>query len=153
MNPVRDFYTWKQFDDDCEKIAPGDPQTAFFWADFLQKSGDYPNAVRAYHRVLEYFPQDRQARFQLGQTLYLDRKFSEAIEELLKVLEIDPEHRPAHYHRMLCYRAMGKSAEAAEAEKAYLKYQIDESAQEFTQVFRLKHPEANRESQLIHVHD
>jgi len=137
----------------CERVAPGDPQTALFWAEYQQRSGSYDLAVRAYGRVLDYFPQDRAARFQLGRTLFLMERFPEAVAELLKVHAIDPEHREAHYHRMLCYRALGNAVAAAEAEKAYLKYQIDETAQEFTRNFRLKYPEANFEAQRIHVHE
>ncbi len=137
----------------CENVAPGDPQTALFWAEYQQRSGSYDLAVRAFGRVLDYFQRDRSARFQLGRTFFLMEKYPAALAELLKVLAIDPEHREAHYHRMLCYRALGNAAAAAEAEKAYLKYQIDETAQEFTRNFRLKYPEANFEAQRIHVHD
>src|SRR6185295_11960145 len=59
----------------CEKRAPGNPQTALFWAEYLQRSGDYANALKAYNRVLLYFPQDRQALFQTARTHYLMADF------------------------------------------------------------------------------
>ncbi|KAF0239613.1 MAG: hypothetical protein FD180_5222 [Planctomycetota bacterium] len=138
---------------DAEKVAPGDPQSAFFWADLLMRKGQYDLALKAYGRVLDYFPSDRQALFQSGRALYLKSEFAAAIKQFLEVLAIDPEHRESHYHRLLCYRALGETAAAAEAEKAYSKYQIDETAQEFTQPFRQKNPEANLEAQRIHVHE
>lgn len=136
----------------CEEIAPGDPQSAWFWAQALFKEGRFEDAAKAYQRVLEFFPEDRGAWFGLGQTYYRDRKFAEALTPLLKVLEIDPEHREAHYHRMLCYHNLGKEAEAKEAEKAYLKYQIDEDQEARTNEFRRRNPDVNFDSLPIHVH-
>jgi hypothetical protein len=54
---------------------------------------------------------------------------------------------------MLCLRSLGRNAEAAAAEQAYTYYQIDESAQAVTRAYRMEHPNANRETQSIHVHD
>jgi hypothetical protein len=53
---------------------------------------------------------------------------------------------------MLCYRALGKAEEAAAAEAAYRKYQVDESAQAITQAFRLREEHVNRETNVLHVH-
>ncbi len=136
----------------CEEIAPGDAQTAWFWAQALFREGRFEDAAKAYQRVLEFFPEDRGAWFGLGQSYFRDRKFADALTPLLKVLEIDPEHREAHYHRMLCYKSLGRETEAREAEKAYVKYQIDEEADARTNEFRLRNPDVNFDSLPIHVH-
>jgi tetratricopeptide (TPR) repeat protein len=136
----------------CEELAPGDPQTAWVWGRALQKDGRYAEGAAAYQQVLRSFPQDRQAWTQLGRTLYLDGRFAPALEAFDKVLEIDPESRVAHYHRMLALRALGRAVEADEAEAAYQYYQIDESAQEATRIYRLRQPLDNRESQAVHIH-
>ena len=70
-----------------------------------------------------------------------------------KVLEIDPEDRVAHYHRMLALRATGRIDASKIAERAYLKYQIDESAREATQAFLLENPEVEAAAQDIQVYD
>ena len=136
----------------CEELAPGDAQTAWVWGLALQEDGRYPEAALAYRRVLHFFPEDRGAWRNLGRVLYLDGRFSEALEALDQTLAIDPEDRVAHYHRMLCLRALGRQEAAAQAEAAYQYYQIDESAQELTRAHRLSHPADNRETQNIHVH-
>ena len=136
----------------CEEIRPGDAQTAWFWADALVREGRYEEAAQAYRRVLEVFPGDRAAWMGLGRALFLDGAYEESLRALLRVLAIDPEHREAHYHRMLCYRALGASFEAGEAEKAYRKYQIDEDAAQRTNAFRRADPAVNFESLPIHVH-
>lgn len=139
--------------EDCETLKAGDPQTAWFWGLAKKDEGLYDEAANAFGRVLAYFPEDRAAWRELGRSLYLNGEYRDALEAFLQALAIDPEDRAAHYHRMLCYRALGERELAAEAEKAYVKYQIDESAAQFTQEYRMTNPADNRESQPIHVHD
>jgi len=136
----------------CEALAPGDARTAWFWALTKKKQGLYGEAEKALERVLAYFPEDRQAWQELGHTRYLDGRYDEALKAFLEVLAIDPEDRPAHYWRMLTYRALGDNEHAAEAAKAYDKYKLDDSQAEVTQRFRLERPIDNREWQTIHVH-
>ena len=136
----------------CERMAPGNPQTAWIWGVAHQKAGRYTDAEDAYRHVLLRFPQDRATWRNLGRVLYLDGRFEEALQALDQVLHIDPEDRSAHYHRMLCLRNLGREDEAAASEQAYTYYQVDESAQEVTRSYRMDHPDANREVQKIHVH-
>lgn len=136
----------------CEAIKPADPQTAWFWGVALQEDGRYLDAAAAYRRVLERFPKDRAAWRNLGRSLYLHGDYEEALAALDEVLAIDPEDRIAHYHQMLCHRALGRQREAEISRQAYEKYQIDESAQQITQAFRLAHPGANLQAQAIPVH-
>jgi len=137
----------------CEELAPNDPQTAWQWGLVLQEDGQYAEAAKAYQRVLQNFPEDRSAWRNLGRTLYLGGEFKNAIDAFRKALEIDPEDRIAHYHVMLCARALGDDWEATRAQAAYQKYKLDDSADEVTQAYRLKNTHDNRESQSIHVHD
>lgn len=137
---------------ECELIKPADPRVAWTWGVALQEDGRYDKAVLAYRRVLQDFPDDRAAWRNLGRTYYLNQQYEDALDALAEVLRIDPEDRVAHYHRMLCFRALGREKEAEIAEAAYQYYQIDESAQKITQNYRLKHPGANLETQAIHTH-
>ncbi|MSS70425.1 MAG: tetratricopeptide repeat protein [Candidatus Latescibacteria bacterium] len=134
----------------AERLTPGDPQTAWVWGVALQRDGRYEQAIAAYRRVLQDFPEDRAAWSSLGRILYLDGKFAAALEALDHVLEIDPEDRAAHYHRMLALRTLGRTEEAAKEEEAYLIYQIDESARQATRTYLLKHPEDTRSTQPLY---
>ncbi len=136
----------------CETIAPGDPMTAYVWGNVLQIDGRYEEAEQAFQRVLQDFPGDRDTMRLLGRTYYLDQKFEQSLAMYLKVLAIDPEDREAHWHRVLNYQALGKTAEAAEARKAFEKYEIDESAQDVTNAFRIKDKDANLETNAVHSH-
>ncbi len=137
----------------CEEILPANGQTAWVWGVALQEDGRYAEAAAAYERVLQLFPKDRATWRNLGRVLYLDGKYEEALRALDEVLAIDGEDRVAHYHKMLCLRALDRQEEARVAEAAYEVYKIDESAQELTLAHRLAHAGDNRESQRIHTHE
>ena len=136
----------------AEDVTTGDARAAWVWGRVLQEDGRYSEAVLAYERVLEVFPKDRAAWRAMGRTLFLDQHFERALEAFAEVLEIDPEDRVAHYHRMLCLRALGRDDEADRAEAAYLYYGIDESAQEITRAYRARDAGANIMAQPIPVH-
>ncbi|MFQ5708675.1 MAG: tetratricopeptide repeat protein [bacterium] len=151
---VRDGNLDKAYDylQQCEAIQPGDARVAWTWGLALQEDGQYAKAKLAYRRVLEKFPQDRAAWRKLGRTYYLDQKYEQALQAFAEVLKIDPEDRVAHYHRLLCFQALGQERQALLAKAAYETYQVDESAQEITRAYRLKNPGANLMAQKIRTH-
>jgi tetratricopeptide (TPR) repeat protein len=139
---------------EAEKLAPGNAQTAYFFGKAREQAADQlDEAIKAYERAREDFPEDRTIHRALGQIRYRLGRYEEALSDFLAVLRIDPEDREAHYGRFLIYSAQGNEKLAAVAEKAYLKYQIDESAQGWTNAYRREHANVNRESQSIHTHD
>ncbi|WKK64913.1 tetratricopeptide repeat protein [Lutimonas zeaxanthinifaciens] len=136
----------------CEEIKKGDPQVAWVWARVRQEDGLYQDAIAAYNYVLQYFPEDRVARRQLGRTYYLDQQYQESILMYESVLDIDPEDREAYYHLALNYRAIGNLRKATIMEQAFKYYSIDESASEAAQKYRKKNPGDNIMAQDIKIH-
>jgi hypothetical protein len=136
----------------AEEKDKGNPQTAFFFGVAREKAGQYPEAIQAFESARAAFPGDRTIRRELGLVRYRLGEYDAALKDFLDVLAIDPEDRIAHYYRMLCYRALGDEKAADLAKKAFEKYTIDESAQEWTNAFRLARPDVNLESQLVHAH-
>ena len=57
-----------------------------------------------------------------------------------------------HYRRMLCYRGLGDTENAAREEKLFRRFKADESAQTVTARIRRLSPEDNNERQSIHEH-
>lgn len=135
-----------------EKIRGGDSRVAWVWGTLLQEDGRYDDAVLAYRRVLEDFPNDRAAWRNLGRTLYLNGQAREAVEAFDRVLSIDPEDRISHYFRMLSQRVLGRTDEAAGSEAAFSYYGIDESAQSLTRAYRDANPGVNLMAQAVHTH-
>ena len=88
----------------------------------------------------------------MGRVLFLQRRYREAITELQKVLEVDPEDLQAQYNMMLSWQGLGDTANAARAQALYRRFKADESAQFITGPYRQLHPEDNNERQAIHEH-
>jgi len=137
----------------AETRDPGNAQTAYFFGVAREKAGQLDDAIAAFEAARAAFPNDRTIHQELGQIRYRLGKYDEALADFLRVLAIDPEDRIAHYFRTLIYRAKGDEKAADEAQKAFDKYTIDESAQEWTAKFRRERPDVNLESQLLHVHE
>jgi tetratricopeptide (TPR) repeat protein len=119
----------------------------------LRAEGKYDESVQRLNTVLEQYPQDRVVLNDLGRVLFLQRKYSEAIAALEKVVAIDPEDLQAHYNLMLCYQGTGQADLSQKEEKLYLRFKADDAAQALTGAYRQTHPEDNNERQAIHEHE
>lgn len=134
------------------EIDPNLPKGQFFYAMTLKAEGKYEEALGYLRRAAEAYPRDRVVRNQIGRLLFLQRQYSEAVEEFQKVLAIDPEDLQAHYNLMLCYRGLRDEEKAAEETKYYLRFKADESARAITGPYRISNPHDNNEAQPIHEH-
>jgi tetratricopeptide (TPR) repeat protein len=135
------------------QIAPNLARANYFFARVLRAEGKYEEAADHFHIVLAQYPRDRVALNDLGRILFLERKYSDAITTLERVLSIDPEDLQAHYNLMLSYQGLGEADKARREERLYLRFKADESAQALTGAYRQTHPEDNNERQLIHQHE
>lgn len=78
------------------EAAPQSLEAAeFMHAEQAQKSGNYRTAEAIYKKLLSRNPDLWSAQFNLGLTYYLDRKYKESSDCLLKVLKTKPELYPA----------------------------------------------------------
>jgi len=133
-------------------LAPNLARANFFYARVLRADGNYEGAAQRLHIVLNQYPRDRVALNDLGRILFLQRKYSEAVEVLQSILTIDPEDLQAHYNLKLCYNGLGNEKLANEHKARYLRFKADESSQAITGPYRQSHPEDNNERQAIHEH-
>jgi tetratricopeptide (TPR) repeat protein len=133
-------------------INPQLARTNFFYARALKEDGDYDGAMAHLRVVLAQFPRDRVVRNELGRVLFLEKRYTDAVNEFERTLSIDPEDLQAHYNLMLCYNGLGDDAKANEHKVRYLRFKADESAQAITGPYRQTHPEDNNERQPIHEH-
>lgn len=144
--------------------APNEARIAFFWGVLLEKKGRFSEAVDAFKRTLQSYPQSRDTLVRLGRVYWLNSAYEDSIAAYKRVLEIDPEHAQAFYQLSLAYKARAantlsseKSAEfsalAEEYSKGFDKYKLDENAAKVTQKYREKNPYDNLMSQSIVIHD
>ena len=147
----------------ASSVAPDQPRIAFFWGQWLEKAGRFTEAVEAYRRTLQSYPDSRDTWSRLGRTYWLMNQPARSIEAYNQVLRIDPEDAVAYHQLNLAYAALAASEKdpaqaaryrlsAVEAEKGFEKYKIDENAQKVTQRYRQTHPFDNAMSQKIIVH-
>ena len=148
----------------ASKLAPDQPRLAFFWGRLLEKSGRLDESIKAYQRTLQSYPKSRDTWARLGRVFWLAGKPEESVKAYLQVLEIDPEHAQAYHQLNLAYKAMAAKAQdnkrkqdyltaAAEFQRAFEKYKIDEDAATVTHIYREKNPHDNRMSQTIVIHE
>jgi len=125
----------------------------FFKALIEKANGDYDAALSSLRIAESMYPRDRVVLNQIARILFLQRKYTEAIQVLERVCLIDPEDIQMHYTLMLCYRGIGDSDKAAREEKLFSRFKADEAAQSITGARRLQSPEDNNERQPIHEHE
>jgi Tfp pilus assembly protein PilF len=128
-------------------------RTHYFYARALRNEGRYDEALQHLRFAAQQYPQDRVVIDDIGRILFLQHKYQDAVDELKKTIDIDPEDLQANYNLMLCDRGLGNNQQAAEFEKRYLRFKANEAAQALTGPYRLSHPEDNNERQAIHEHD
>jgi hypothetical protein len=80
-------------------VAPNQPRLAFFWGQWLEKSGRLPEAVQAYQRTLQSYPDSRDTWSRLGRTFWLMNRPADSIAAYNQVLRIDPEDAIS-YHQL-----------------------------------------------------
>ena len=124
----------------------------YFYARVLRNDGNYDEAAKRLHVVLDQYPRDRVVRNDLGRTLFLQHKYADAIKEFEATLGIDPEDLQAHYNLMLCYQGLGDEANSQLHRTLYMRFKADEASQAITGAYRLKHPADNAERQAVHEH-
>ena len=134
-------------------ISPKLARAEFFLAMAQKAAGDYDTALATLADVRRQYPRDRVVINQYGRIEFLQRRYAGAVQAFAETLAIDPEDLQAHYNLMLCYRGLGRAAEADREEKLFRRFKADESSQALTQMPRLASPEDNNERQPIHDHD
>jgi tetratricopeptide (TPR) repeat protein len=127
-------------------------RTHYFYARALRAEGKYEEGIQHLRIAEKQYPQDRVVINDIGRIFFLQHKYQDAVDELKKALQIDPEDLQANYNLMLSYRGLGNIQMAGEYQKRYLRFKADEAAQALTGPYRMAHPEDNNERQSIHEH-
>ncbi len=85
--------------------TPPDLNSGRLLAEIFMRMRRYPQAERALQRVVEHAPGDAQSHIRLERALVLQRKLSEAIDVLKKLVKIEPKRAREYYQRMAQYAA------------------------------------------------
>ncbi len=78
----------------AQQAAPDDPQTNRALGDFYLKRGIGALAIPSYQKAVELDSSDVELHFALGQALYYDQRYNEALEQFKYVAARQPEFAP-----------------------------------------------------------
>jgi len=99
---------------------PDDTKTLLELAHLNNDSGFYDKAIPLYQRYLQKFPEDADARIDMGVCMYNLSDFDNAIIEMKKALEYEPNHQIGHLNLGVVNLTLGNSDEAKKwLQKAY----------------------------------
>jgi predicted Zn-dependent protease len=113
----------KKYDDaltkltELDKKLPDDPFVMNLLGAAHTKKKDYGQARQYFDRALEKQPNFFPAKFNLGELLFLERKYPEALEFFRQMQLADPANELLQFKVFLCEFQMGNSDAAAKALK------------------------------------
>lgn len=132
-----------------------DPQNAraLYYDGLLQRRlGNTEREIADFRKVVEQFPQSRDARRELGITYYQKKYDHEAMEQFEALQKIDPDDLAAHYNLSILYRRAGRAKEAADQQAMFIDKKVDPGAPTYSLDYLRVHPEIATESIPWHMH-
>jgi lipopolysaccharide biosynthesis regulator YciM len=138
--------------DTALKISPDNARATFYHALVERRDGHYDAEIADLKKVVEKFPQSRDARRELGVSYYQQDSPHEAMEQFLALQAIDPDDLAAHYNLSLLYKRMGMKDKAKEQLTFFTLKKVDPGAPTYSQDYLRQHPEISNESKLWHMH-
>jgi tetratricopeptide (TPR) repeat protein len=149
---------WEKYDSARRAINKAlslDPCSAraLYYDGLLQRrAGNTAAEIADFRKVVEMFPQSRDARRELGITYYQQKDEHAALEQFEALQKIDPDDLAAHYNLSILYRRMGMPDKAAEQQAMFADKKVDPGAPTYGLNFLRLHPEISTESIPWHIH-
>ena len=102
-------------------------------ADTYYQNNEFDNAEREYYQILEKFPRDSDAHFQLGVIYYKKNDYKKSIARFMEVISIDRKFSKAYYNLAIIHATKGpyyNEKQAAIFFKEYLNLEPDSAYKE-----------------------
>ena len=126
---------------------------ALYYLALVERREAHPEAeVTDLQKVVEQYPQSRDARRELGIAYYQQHRTDDAMAQFEALQAIDPDDLAAHYNLAILYRRKGRKAEAAAQAALYATKSVDPGAPTYSLDYLRKHPEISTESVPWHMH-
>ena len=133
-------------------LRPNDARALYYLALVERRERHSDAEVADLKRVVEQFPESRDARRELGISYAQQDRVEEAMEQFEALQKIDPDDVAAHYNLAILYRRKGDKQKAAREASLYAIKRIDPGAPTYSLEFLRKHPEISIESVPWHMH-
>jgi tetratricopeptide (TPR) repeat protein len=133
-------------------LDPGNARALYYDGLLQRRAGNTEQEIADFRKVVEMFPESRDARRELGITYYQQNDNKAAMEQFEALQQIDPDDLTAHYNLSILYRRMGKPQEAAEQQAMFVDKKVDPGAPTYSLTYLRIHPEISTESIPWHLH-
>jgi tetratricopeptide (TPR) repeat protein len=133
-------------------LNPNSARALYYDGLLQRRAGNTQQEIADFRRVVEKFPQSRDARRELGISYYQQKDEHNALEQFEALQKIDPDDLVAHYNLSILYRRMGMPEKAAEQQVMFVDKKVDPGAPTFGLNFLRVHPEISTESIPWHIH-
>jgi tetratricopeptide (TPR) repeat protein len=133
-------------------LDPNNARALYYDGLLQRRLGNTEQELADFSKVVEMFPQSRDARRELGIVYYRAHNYGEAMEQFEALQKIDPDDLAAHYNLSILYRRMGKPEEAAEQQAMFADKKVDPGGPTYSLNFLTAHPEISNESIPWHLH-
>jgi tetratricopeptide (TPR) repeat protein len=152
------YIEWEKYSDarphleKALKLSPGNARALYYMALVERREGHCDQELADLKKVVEQYPLSKDARRELGISLYQQHQTAEAREQFEALQAIDPDDLAAHYNLAVIYRRLGLKKEAAEQSALFATKQVDPGAPTYSLGFLRVHPEISNESVPWHLH-
>jgi Tfp pilus assembly protein PilF len=133
-------------------LDPSNARALYYDGLLQRRAGNTAQEIADFSKVVEKFPQSRDARRELGITYYQQKDDTNAIRQFEALQQIDPDDLTAHYNLSILYRRMGRKQEAADQQAMFVDKKVDPGAPTYSLNFLRIHPEISNESIPWHMH-
>lgn len=133
-------------------LAPDNARALYYDGLLQRRAGNTAQEIADFQRVVEQFPQSRDARRELGITYYQQKDEHRALEQFEALQHIDPDDLVAHYNLSILYRRMGMADKAADEQAKFVDKKVDPGAPTYSLNYLRLHPEISTESIPWHMH-
>jgi len=133
-------------------LDPNNARALYYDGLLQRRAGNTAQEISDFNKVVEQFPQSRDARRELGITYYQQKNEHAALEQFEALQAIDPDDLTAHYNLSILYRRMGRAKEAAEQQAMFVDKKVDPGAPTYSLNYLRIHPEISTESIPWHMH-
>jgi Flp pilus assembly protein TadD len=138
--------------DKALSLSPDNARALYYSALVERRTGHPEEEIADLKRVVEQYPQSRDARRELGISLYQQHNYEAAMEQFQKLQEIDPDDLAAHYNLSILYRRMGMKDKAAEQQALFVTKKFDPASPTYSLSFLRQHTTISAESIPWHIH-
>ena len=149
---------WEKYDSARRAISralqldPASARAAYYDGLLQRRAGNTEKEIADFRKVVEMFPQSRDARRELGITYYQQHDNKAALEQFQALQAIDPDDLTAHYNLSILYRRMGEPDKAQEQQAMFIDKKVDPGAPTYSLNYLRVHPEIATESIPWHIH-